>query len=141
MLNNRAPDGGLRQGYWDDKFMEVHQQMNRIFNEALNAQYIELATMAGRPAVNISETDTAIILRAELLGMNPEDITIRIQDDILTLMGNKKPKMREGKMQDISKVHWYNRFTRSFLLPVQVKQEERTTTFRNGVLEVVFPKA
>ena len=141
MLKDGSPYGGLRQGDWCDEFMDMHRQMNRLFDEALDAQYTEFTTTAGIPAVNISETDTTILLRAELPGMNSEDIAILVQGDVLTLIGNQQSETREGKAQDVSNACRYGSFTRSFLLPVQVKQQEKVTTFHNGVLEVVFPKA
>ncbi len=98
---------------------------------------------AWSPAVSVSETNDEVIFTAELPGLSEDDITIELENDVLSIGGEKtEERTEEGEER---RFHvWersYGSFKRSFTLPRAVSGAEVTATFDNGVLEVKLPKA
>ena len=94
------------------------------------------------PAVNVEETKEELILSAELPGMNIDDVVIEVENNVLSLRGEKREAREEG---DDRRYHlWercYGSFERSFTLPRTVKTDEITAQFKDGILHVQMPKA
>jgi HSP20 family protein len=93
------------------------------------------------PAMDIFEDNGNIVLKAELPGINKDDIDITLADGAITISGEKK-KEEEVKQKDYYK--WersYGSFCRTFALPTEVQAEKITSTFKNGILEVKLPKS
>jgi HSP20 family protein len=95
------------------------------------------------PAVNVEEAANELVLTAELPGMAEDDITVDIENNILTIHGEKR-ETRE-KADEERKFHvWerrYGSFHRAFTLPKSVEPDEIRANFDNGVLTVRLPKA
>ena len=93
------------------------------------------------PAVNVEETQEALLLSAELPGMSIGDIEIEVENNILSLRGEKK----EEEEREDRKFHvWercYGTFERSFTLPRTVKADQISAHFRDGILHITMPKA
>lgn len=93
------------------------------------------------PSVNVEETSEALYLTAELPGMSTEDIELEVENNILTLRGEKAETRREEE----GKYHLWERrggtFQRSFTLPRAVQADEIEAEFRDGILNVTMPKA
>jgi len=94
------------------------------------------------PAVDVSETAEELLLTAELPGMTHQDIELEVENNVLTLRGEKSEVRREG--EDNPKYHlWerrYGAFQRSFTLPRTVKPDAIEAEFQDGVLHVRLPK-
>jgi HSP20 family protein len=94
------------------------------------------------PAVNVEETADELVLTAELPGLTEEDVELEVENNILTLRGEKSEERREG--DENKKFHlWertYGSFQRSFTLPRTVKADSITADFEKGVLHVRMPK-
>lgn len=92
------------------------------------------------PSVNVDESKDELVLTAELPGMTEADVEIELENNILTIKGEKLQETRK----DESRVHLFERrygaFLRSFTLPRTVNAEGIEATFRNGVLTVHMPK-
>ena len=92
------------------------------------------------PSVNVDESKDELVLSAELPGMTEADVEIELENNILTIKGEKLQETRE----DESRVHLFERrygaFLRSFTLPRTVNADAIEATFRNGVLTVHMPK-
>jgi HSP20 family protein len=124
--------------------MSLRDEMNRLFNEFTAGGGGEGGTWrAGSwsPAVDIYETDDALILKAELPGFSKEEVNIEIKDNTLMLTGSRK---REAEVKE-ENYHRMERsfggFQRSFLLPATIDQEKVTAAYKDGVLELRLPKA
>lgn len=95
------------------------------------------------PAVNVEETGDEIILSAEMPGMRRGDIDIELENNILTIRGEKSEERTEGGEE--RRYHlWerrYGTFQRSFTLPRTVDSEQISADFENGILKVRMPKA
>jgi HSP20 family protein len=92
--------------------------------------------------VDVKETTDGITVRAELPGLNPEDVNVSVQDGVLTISGEKKDEREEGKADTNYYLveRRYGRFERRFSLPSTVSANDVQANFLNGVLNVTLPK-
>jgi HSP20 family protein len=122
---------------WND-FDDVSNRLSRLFDDSF------FGAREGRwmPAVTVSETKDELLLTAELPGMAEKDISIELENNVLTIAG-EKTEVREENEED-RKYHVYERsfgsFTRSFTLPRTVDGSGIVATFDNGILSVTLPK-
>ncbi|UWR04212.1 Hsp20/alpha crystallin family protein [Ruegeria conchae] len=129
---------------------EMESMMSRFFGRA--APFLPLETAAQRtgfpsldmtgaisPAIDIHETDAAIILTAELPGLEEDDVEVEIKDRRLTLRGQKKVTHDDTGDLRVSE-RSYGSFTRTMTLPDAVDIEEISAAFDKGVLHVTMPK-
>ncbi|MEM9293283.1 MAG: Hsp20/alpha crystallin family protein [Acidobacteriota bacterium] len=95
---------------------------------------------AWRPAVDIKETADFVSLAVELPGLTKEDVEVSIENQTLTLSGERKFE-KDVKEESYHRVERsYGRFSRSFTLPRDVRSEEIEARFQNGLLEITLPK-
>lgn len=125
-----------------DPFRDIttlRDEMNRLFNRATGDGVS--SGSAWTPTVDIFDTDQAIVLRAELPGLTPEDIDIEIDDNVLSLKGERRfeETVQEGRYYRLERA--YGHFQRNVTLPQGVKADEISASFDNGVLSVRVPKA
>jgi HSP20 family protein len=93
------------------------------------------------PSLDVSETKTDIVVKAEVPGMDPKDIDISLSNEVLTIRGEKKQE-REEKDENYHLVERsYGGFTRSLRLPSEVKTEKISASYKDGVLKIVLPKS
>ena len=122
-------------------FFNLRSEINRMFDEFAGRQPsrdVEQSTWY--PMVDISETEEQITLRAELPGMKKEDIHLSVENNTLTISGEKKAEREEKNEQYHRVERTYGRFTRSFTLPVTVDSEKVKASYANGVLTLALPK-
>jgi HSP20 family protein len=99
--------------------------------------------MMRAPSADVMETREEIRVSVELPGMRPEDIEVNLENNILTITGEKREERKEDDRED----RWhlserrYGRFTRSFVLPRDVDQDRIHAGFEHGVLTVAIPKS
>ncbi|MDY6831572.1 MAG: Hsp20/alpha crystallin family protein [Thermodesulfobacteriota bacterium] len=93
------------------------------------------------PAIDVSETEAAYLVKAELPGLDKEAIDISITDGVLTISGEKKMETREEKENYILTESRYGSFSRSFALPPDASTDNVDATFANGVLTISVPKS
>lgn len=92
------------------------------------------------PCVDIGENDRAFVLKVELPGVKPADVTINVQNDVLTLEGSRQ-REEESQGQRFHRLERsYGRFLRSFSLPDNVEAGEIAAHFHDGLLEIELPK-
>jgi HSP20 family protein len=125
-----------------DPFREItslRDEMNRLFSRTVGDGVS--SGSAWTPAVDIFDTEEAIVLRAELPGLGPDDIDIEIDDNVLTLKGERRfqETVDEGRFYRLERA--YGHFQRSVTLPQGVKADEISADVDNGVLTVRVPKA
>ena len=93
------------------------------------------------PAVDISETEDSLHLRAEIPGMDKKEIKIEIKDHTLTMSGERKFLNGDSKERFRKVERAYGRFFRSIDLPEGVKQDEIKASYTNGILDIRIPKS
>ncbi len=131
---------------WLDPFRDlssIQERMNQIFEDALaRSRGREEGLRSGMwtPAVDIYENNDSVVVKAELPGVERDQISVEVKDGILSLRGERRFE-KEVKEESYHRIERsYGSFQRSFSLPVSVDQEKVTAHFRNGVLEVTLPK-
>jgi HSP20 family protein len=96
---------------------------------------------AWAPAVDVRETGEAYVFTAELPGLKKEDVSITLEDRVLTLSGERKLEEEESKNSYHRIERSYGAFSRSFTLPVEVDSAKVEARFDSGLLTVKVPKA
>ena len=95
------------------------------------------------PAVNVEETGDQLVLTAEVPGMTAEDIDIELENNVLTIRGEKSFEREEN--EDDKRYHlWerrYGSFQRSFTLPRTVRGDDIKADYQNGILTIRMPKS
>lgn len=133
-----------RKGDVERPVSSLQREMNRLFEDFFNRDFfVEPFRGIGewRPAVDVSETDDAVVVKAELPGMDTKDVDVSLSGDVLTIKGEKKEE-KEEKTKSFHRVERsYGSFTRSVRLPAAVVSDKVEATFKNGVLTVNLPKA
>ncbi|MDI6755659.1 MAG: Hsp20/alpha crystallin family protein [Thermodesulfobacteriota bacterium] len=130
---------------WDPfrEMAALQERMNRLFsNVRTQTPFREEEIVQGTwvPAVDIYETNEAIVLKAELPGITPKEITVEVKDNTLTLKGEKKFE-KEVQEENYHRVERsYGSFQRVFTLPGTVQQDKVKAKFKEGILEVNIPK-
>jgi HSP20 family protein len=119
---------------------EVSNRLARLFEESP----VSTGTNGGTwmPAVNVEETKTELILSAELPGLEEDDISIELENNVLSISGEKSEERTEGDEE--RRYHlWersYGAFQRSFTLPRTVKADDIRAVFDKGILRISLPK-
>ena len=93
------------------------------------------------PATDLQETKDDVVVSVELPGMKKDEIKVTVQDNILTIRGEKKQEKEEKDTNYHRIERSYGFFTRSFSLPTTVKADQIKAAYDNGVLRVELPKA
>lgn len=126
-----------------DPFRELRNlqdEMTRLFSGALPANRDEFTGGSWAPSVDIFEDKDRLILEADLAGMNREDFDISVENNVLTLKGERKFEKKTNGDNYHRVERSYGAFTRSFTLPPTVSADGATADFENGVLRVSLPK-
>lgn len=128
---------------WDPfrNIASLQDQMNRLFEDSLRSgrrDGSELAIWA--PAVDIYETENELVAKVDLPDMNESDLDIRVENNLLTIRGERKfePKVNEDNYLRVERS--YGSFSRSFGLPSSVNTEGIKAEYKNGVLTLELPK-
>lgn len=117
------------------------REMDRLWDRFLEyTPFRDKLSEEWSPSVDISETENELVVKAELPGLEANDITVDLSGDILTIKGEKKKESEEKSEHHHYKERYFGSFQRSFKIPVSVRTEDVEATFDKGVLEVVFPK-
>ena len=117
------------------------REMNRLFDRFfMERPETELSEGKWSPSLDISETKDALVINAEIPGINPDDINISIIDNVLTIKGEKKEEKEEKEENCYCKEICCGSFSRSVRLPVSVKTEDINASYKNGILKIVLPK-
>jgi HSP20 family protein len=116
--------------------------MERLFDRFWEGDFHEMVPVGEwSPRLDLSETKDALIVRAEIPGLEAKDVQISLQEQILTIKGEKKQEKEEKDEHHYRMERSYGVFARSLRLPVPVDQEKVTARFKNGLLTIALPKA
>lgn len=129
---------------WDPfrDFMSLQDRMNRLFDERLRTGARSEESLTGTlvPPVDIYETEHAIVLEADLPGLDLNDLDLRVENNTLTVRGERKPSgdVREENYHRMER--GYGVFTRTFALPNTVNPDNINAGYNNGVLQITLAK-
>jgi len=120
----------------------MQEQMNRLLNVSWNHDVAGEDMREGiwQPPVDIYETADSIVIKAELPDVDQKDIDVRIEDNTLTLRGERRHE-DEVKKENYHRIErYFGTFQRSFSLPATVDQENVAAVCEKGVLTITLPK-
>jgi HSP20 family protein len=126
--------------------MSPWREMDRLRRD-MNRLYTDWSTEAGRavapgyPAMNVWTDQDSAIVTAELPGANLEDIDISVEDDTLTLSGDRQRDELEESVTYHRRERRFGSFLRTFQLPFRVDAAKVDATLKNGVLSISLPRA
>ena len=118
----------------------MNSRLNRTLNDSC-APHTEDAFGTWAPPVDIFEKNEQLVIRAEIPGVQKEDMDVRIENGVLSLHGERKQEIEVKEENAYRMERVYGKFTRSFSLPTTVDATKVTATFKDGILEVTVPKA
>jgi HSP20 family protein len=119
----------------------LHEQVNRLFNDTvLRGQGEESSLTTWAPAADIYETTNELVVKADLPDVNEKDIDVRVENNVLTIRGERKFEKSVNEENYLRVERTYGAFSRSFSLPNTVNTEAIHATYKNGVLTVTLPK-
>ena len=120
----------------------MKREMDRLFDRFWEGDFPQLPSMGDwTPALDVSETKDAVMVKAEVPGMDPKEIQLSLQDQLLTLKGEKKQEKEEKDEHCYRVERSYGAFVRAVRLPATVDGSKVTAGFKNGLLTVTLPKA
>jgi HSP20 family protein len=122
---------------------QLNSEINRLFGTGLSRADDEdtaAVTADWIPAVDIREEEQRYVLRADVPGVDPDDIEITMENGVLTVRGERNDGTREEGNGYRRVERFSGRFFRRFTLPDTADSENISATGRNGVLEVIIPK-
>lgn len=127
-----------------DPFRDIatlQDRLNRYFSEPTRTFSEDASLGTWMPAVDIFEKEDNVVLRAELPGMQEKDINVHVENGILTLRGERKRDTEVSNESFHRAERYYGTFTRTFALPTTVDVQKIRALYKDGLLEVVLPKA
>lgn len=122
--------------------MTTQREFDRLFKEAFSPIFGEgeLSTRTWAPPVDIYENENDIVLKAELPGVEPRDVEVRVEDSTLYLKGERKFE-KETKEENYHRVERsYGSFARSFSLPNSISADKVKAEYKDGLLTLTLPK-
>lgn len=120
---------GMPTNAWVDRFFEDFSPLFRADGGEWH------------PSFDVSETDSHVHVKADLPGIDVKDLDISIENNVLTVRGEKKQE-KEDKTENYHCVErYYGSFCRSFMLPADVNADEIEAVYKDGVLQLTVPKS
>jgi HSP20 family protein len=132
----------IRWNPWNE-LVSLRERMNRVFDDSLfrsDRREDSFAMGTWSPAVDMFEKDDTVVIKAELPGLDKKDVSLDLQNGVLTLKGERKYE------NEVKEENYYRRemscgkFIRSFTLPADVDADKIKAEFQNGLLTVEVPK-
>ena len=117
--------------------LDLLDNVSRWFDDFFAAPTFEHSTL---PAVDVRKTDAEYLMEVELPGLSEKDVEVKLDNNLLTISSGKDEKKEEKKNGFILRERRASRFSRSFVLPESVDREKIGAEFKNGILQLTFPK-
>ncbi len=121
--------------------LSLRREMDRMWEDFFGRGEREATGMTWTPDVDISETKDEYLVSVEAPGMTKDEVKISLQDNVLTIKGEKKQEeVKEGTNYHRTERVW-GAFQRSFTLPAAVESGKVNAVYKDGVLKIALPKA
>ena len=121
-------------------FEVFERDVKRIFDDFFALEPVDLFDSAWLPTVDVEEDEKSIHVRAEIPGIDEKDINVTLEDNVLTISGEKKEERKEENKRYVLAERRFGSFKRSIALPAEVKSDSVKASFKNGVLTIDFEK-
>jgi len=123
------------------EMLSMQSRLNRMMGDTFGRSYDEPDYGHWMPPVDIREEEDCFVIQAELPGFQSKDIDIQFENGVLTLAGERRFEKEDQKQNYHRIERAYGRFTRSFTLPSGVQGDKVSAAYKEGILEVLVPKA
>ena len=125
------------------ELLSTQDRFNQLFNQTFSQAFgegNELGNRTWAPAVDVYEDDQHLVIKAELPGLDPKDVEVRVENHTLFLTGERKfeKETKEGNYHRVERS--YGSFSRSFTLPNSVSSENAQAEYKDGVLKLTLAK-
>jgi HSP20 family protein len=121
-------------------FTTLQDQINRLFRDSFPRTDEEASLSAWAPAVDIYETEHELVVKADLPDVDPKDLDIHVENNILTIRGERKFEKKVNEDSYLRVERSYGSFARSFTLSNTVNADAIKAEYQNGVLTLSIPK-
>ncbi len=118
----------------------LQDQVNRLFGDVFERAGEESSLTAWAPPVDIYETEHELVVKADLPDVDPKDLDIRVENNILTIRGERKFEKKVSEENYLRVERSYGSFARSFTLANTVNSDAIKAEYQNGVLTLSIPK-
>jgi HSP20 family protein len=118
----------------------LQEQINRMLNDVLERTGEESSLTTWAPAVDIFETEHELVVKADLPDVKPEELDVRVENNILTIRGERKFEKKVNESNYLRVERSYGAFSRSFSLANTVNSEAIKAAYKDGVLTLSIPK-
>ena len=118
----------------------LQDQVNRLFEGMIGRTGDESALTAWAPSVDIYETEHELVVKADLPDVDPKDLDIRVENNVLTIRGERKFEKKVDEENYLRVERAYGTFSRSFSLSNTVNPDAIKADYQNGVLTLTIPK-
>ena len=122
------------------EFATLQDRLNRLFQNSFGESQDSLTTSSFSPAVDVYEDEHAVNLKIEVPGIDEEDLDIRVENNILTIRGERKFEKKVDEKNYLRVERSYGSFARSFSLANTVNSEAIKADYKDGVLTLTIPK-
>jgi HSP20 family protein len=142
----RVPELFRERGTFDSLLWDFDRSLdamrNRFWQSALGRTVSDRfeTSWAPSPAVDIAENDKHYEIKAELPGLEPANVEVKVANGLLTIKGEKKEEKEEKKENYYLSERRFGSFQRSFSVPAGVDADKIEASFKNGVLAITLPK-
>lgn len=120
---------------------DVDRLWDRFFGEGLSMAYWAREWV---PSLDVTECKDKFVIKSEIAGVDPKQVNISVQGDVLTIKGEKKEE-KEEKDEEEERYHLmersYGSFSRSIQLPMEIEESKIKANYKNGVLKITLPKS
>ena len=118
----------------------LQERINRLFDDSFDRSGEQASLSAWAPAVDIYETEQELVVKADLPDVDPKDLDIRVENNILTIRGERKFEKKVNEENYLRVERSYGSFARSFTLANTVNTDAIKAEYQNGVLTLSIPK-
>lgn len=125
---------------WGELF-NLHDQMDQLFNQTFNQTLMPAGAQTVSLPLDIRQTDEAYFIEASVPGFSPDEVEVTLDENVLTIRGERKTEKDETKGGYVRRERRQTSVFRQVGLPSEVKAEEITASFENGILTVMVPRA
>ena len=121
----------------------LQREINRLFSDTMKREGTgsgEFVTRSWAPSVDVIEKENEILVKAEIPGMEQKDIEVHLEDNQLTIKGERKFEKEDKGENYIRQERVYGSFYRSFTIGSGIQADKVNASYKSGILEIVLPK-
>ena len=130
----------------NDPFETLHREIDRLFHDVRQGKALGTSNGSANgtirmPEIEVSETDEAYMIEADLPGMSENEVEVNVVDGVLTIEGESKHEEEKKEKGVQYSERSYGMFKRTLQLPADVNEDDIKASFKNGVIHVELPKS